>query len=55
MCIKALALILPSKTYDKFFETISSCHHHFLQKICIMYLHGALQTMQISLSAMFVF
>lgn len=43
MCIKAFALILPSKAFDEFFETISSCHHHFLQKVCVVYLHGALQ------------
>lgn len=42
MCIKALVLILPSKALDKFFGTISSYHHHFLQKVCVMYLHGAL-------------
>lgn len=43
MCIKALALILSSKALDRFFETISSCHHHFLQKVHVMDLHDTLQ------------
>lgn len=43
MCIKALALILPSKAFDRFFEIISSCHHHFLQKVCVIELRGSPQ------------
>lgn len=43
MCIRVFASILPSKAFDKFFLTISSYHHHFLQKVCVMYLRGSLQ------------
>lgn len=31
------------KEFDRVFETISSSHHHFLQTVCVIDLHGILQ------------